>query len=270
MSIGRGTLTGPSYRRLTRGAYVVAGTEISHGRMVQAMRTVLPQEAVLRGWSAAWALGVRWAGAADPVEVALAHTRRVRRRSGLLVTGEVLHPSEVVGTDLGPATSPARTAFDLARRLPEDQAVAAMDALLRAAGALADEVFTVAQRHLRSSGRSRALAAARLADPRSESPRESLLRLAVVRAGLPAPVPQYEVRVGGRFVARLDLAWPQLRVALEYDGAHHRNRRQYGRDLARHNALRAAGWVVFQVDAAQWPSLDAVLRSVADVLGARA
>jgi hypothetical protein len=167
-SIGRGTLTGPSYRRLTRGAYAVAGTDISHGRMVQAMRTVLPADAVLRGWSAAWALGVRWAAAADPVEVALPHGRRVRRRSGLLVTGEVLHASEVVGTDLGLAASPARTAFDLARRLPDDQAVAAMDALLRACGALADEVVTVAQRHPRSSGRSRALAAARLADPRSE------------------------------------------------------------------------------------------------------
>jgi len=67
---------------------------------------------------------------------------------------------------------------------------------------------------------------------------------------LPPCVPQHEVwDAGGAFVARLDLAWPELRVAVEYDGDHHRDRTQHSRDLARHNRLRALGWTVLQVDA---------------------
>jgi len=88
-----------------------------------------------------------------------------------------------------------------------------------------------------------------LADPRAESPRETALRLLLVAAGLPRPESQVEVRDGVRFVARLDLAWPQARVAIEYDGAHHRGFLQHSRDLERHNALRALGWIVIQVDA---------------------
>lgn len=267
--IGRGTMAGPRYRRLARGAYWVAGEEVTHGRMIQAMLAVLPDDVVLRGWSAAWMWGLCWARDDDPVEVAMPHARRVRSRTGLQVSGEELGADEVVEREGVRVTTPARTAFDLGRRLAHDQAVAAMDALLRIGGAKPEEVRAVAARHLRASGRRQALAAAASADPRSESPRESLLRLAVQQAGLPPPVPQFEVRVDGRFVARLDLAWPELKVALEYDGAHHRDRDQYGRDLTRHNALRAAGWVVFQVDAAQWPRLDAVLADVARELAKR-
>jgi very-short-patch-repair endonuclease len=53
---------------------------------------------------------------------------------------------------------------------------------------------------------------------------------------------QYPVS-GGRY--RLDLAWPESRVAAEYDGAVHDGRAATRADRARHNALRAAGWRVF-------------------------
>lgn len=268
--VGRRTLAGPGYQRLARGAYWVAGEEVTHGRRIQAMLAVLPEATVLRGLSAAWWWGLRWAGPEDPVEVALPHRRRVRPREGLLVTGEHLAEDEVVRRNEVLTTTAARTAFDLARRWEQEQAVVAIDALIRAGQVGPEALLEVIERHGRASGRKEARAAALLSDPRAESPRESLLRLAVLRAGLPAPVPQWEVRWNGRFVARLDLAWPDERVALEYDGAHHRERDQYGRDLARHNALRAAGWVVFQVDAVQWSRLDEILRLVAQELAARA
>lgn len=268
--VGRRALAGPAYQRLARGAYSVAGAEITHGLMIEAMLAVLPDVTVLRGWSAVWLWGLEWADPDDPVEVVLPHRRRARPRPGLLVTGETLHPAEVVLRRGIRVTDPARTAFDLARRLPDDEAVAVVDALLRVGGVGPEAVLTVLERHPRASGRQKASAVVARCDPRAESPRESMLRLAVHRAGLPAPVPQFVVRVDGRFVARLDLAWPELRVALEYDGAHHRDRAQHGRDIARHNALRSAGWVVFQVDATQWPSLDQVLASVGQALAARA
>ena len=70
-------------------------------------------------------------------------------------------------------------------------------------------------------------------------------------AGLVA-VPQYTVRDrDGRFVARVDLAFPEHRVAVEYDdGAWHGAPGQLTRDRRRLNALVAAGWIVLHVTAA--------------------
>jgi Protein of unknown function (DUF559) len=257
--LGRRTLEGPSYRRLTRGAYWTAVEPLDHGRLIEGLRAVLPDDAVLRGVSAAWAHGVSWAGIADPVEVALAHQRRVRPRAGLLVSGEQLEPDEIVPTGYGASTSVARTAFDLARRLPLPRAVAAMDALLRVGPGLTAEVERVVEAHPRARGRRQVIRALALADPRAESPRESMLRVALIGAGLPAPVPQFEVWEGGRFVARLDLAWPEHRVAIEYDGAHHREQHQHSLDLGRHNQLRALGWTVFQVDARLLARIDGLI-----------
>lgn len=85
----------------------------------------------------------------------------------------------------------------------------------------------------------------------AESPRESMLRLLIVGAGLPEPELQVEVRdAAGAFVARLDTGWPALRVGVEYDGQQHRvDDRQYARDIERHRRLEEAGWRVIRVTA---------------------
>ncbi|WP_222263215.1 endonuclease domain-containing protein [Modestobacter marinus] len=80
-----------------------------------------------------------------------------------------------------------------------------------------------------------------LADGRAESPPESRLRVLLTMAGLP-PVPQWSVRrADGVFIARVDLAYPAVRLAVEYDGAWHGEPGQLGRDRRRLNALVAAG-----------------------------
>ena len=79
-------------------------------------------------------------------------------------------------------------------------------------------------------------------------------------------MPQHEVRDDGAFVARLDLAWPDRRVAVEYDGAHHRDPRQHSLDLARHNRLRALGWTVLQVDARVLARPQELFRQLAGLL----
>ena len=90
-----------------------------------------------------------------------------------------------------------------------------------------------------------------LLDGRSESAQESRLRLVLQLAGLAAPAVQHEVRTAhGRFVARVDLAYPSRRVAVEYDGEHHRGRAQWRHDLARRERLEAEGWRVVVVVAA--------------------
>jgi hypothetical protein len=62
-------------------------------------------------------------------------------------------------------------------------------------------------------------------DACSGSPMESRLRLLLVAGGLPWPVTQYEVRTAeGLFVAWLDLAYPEHKLGIEYEGDHHGGR----------------------------------------------
>ena len=77
---------------------------------------------------------------------------------------------------------------------------------------------------------------------------ESLLRVALVDAGLTEPEVNAVVRTSSRtFVARVDLAWRSERIAVEYEGDHHRtDRAQWARDLQRTAALEAEGWMVLR------------------------
>ncbi len=78
----------------------------------------------------------------------------------------------------------------------------------------------------------------------SESPRETRLRLAIVRAGLPEPKLAWELYTPeGEFVARIDQAYLRYRVAVEYDGRQHADDvAQFERDADRWDAIRAQGW----------------------------
>ena len=257
-------LRGPAYRRLAYGVYDVAGAAPTLERRIRGWRVAITPGAVLGGWSAALALGVEWVDTPDDVEVVFDPDRRIPPRQGLRIRGDVLLPGETVRTPYGLATSGPRTAFDLGRRGTLESAVAAVDAVLRASRSTVAELRAVAELHPGTRGVRLLRQAVDLADPRSESPRESRLRVGLVTAGLPAPTPQWEVADEyGRFVARLDLAWPAVRVAVEYDGDQHRERRHHSRDLVRHNRLRALGWHVLQVDSLDNPSrLAAQLRTL--------
>lgn len=83
----------------------------------------------------------------------------------------------------------------------------------------------------------------------SESPQETRLRLAIVRAGLPEPILNLEIFDGtGRFVARLDGAYPQYRVAVEYDGRQHaEDSVQFARDADRWDDVRSEGWDLVRI-----------------------
>lgn len=107
-----------------------------------------------------------------------------------------------------------------------------------------------------------------LADGRAESPPESRLRVGLILAGLPAPQPQFEVRHDRRFVARVDLAYPQRKLAIEYDGAWHGEPGQFGRDRQRLNQLLAAGWRVIHVTAADLHHPGALVATVRAALAA--
>lgn len=77
---------------------------------------------------------------------------------------------------------------------------------------------------------------------------ESRIRMAIVLGGLPAPVVQHPVSLDGRRY-RLDLAYPELRLAIEYDGELHRTQLRAHADLLREADLTRLGWTILRFDA---------------------
>ena len=84
----------------------------------------------------------------------------------------------------------------------------------------------------------------------TDSPMETLLRLRLIEAGLPEPVVNAPIRNRyGALVAHVDLAYPAQRVAIEYDGGHHRaDEQQYNIDIDRLDELMEEGWRVIRVN----------------------
>lgn len=243
-----------------------------HGLRIQAAGLVIPPDAAFRLLSAAWLHGVRIAAADDPADVAVPAPTRFGPYGGLRIAREPLDPADVVRVNGLRCTTPARTVVDLARQPDLPAAVAGVDAVLHA-----DVVDLERVRQVRDW-----LAAARvvprrlrqtervfgLCDPRAESPLESRARIGLVLAGLPPPAVQFEVRDAGVFVARVDLAYPERRLAIEVDGAWHGQERQLTRDRHRLNRLFAAGWKVLHFTAADIHRRSGYLvATVADALG---
>lgn len=146
-------------------------------------------------------------------------------------------------------TSGGRTWADLSARLGIDDLVVLGDAVLSRGMASVVELTALAARP-RRRGVSRMRAAIALLEPRTDSPRETRLRLLLVRAGLPQPTANLDVVEDGEWLARPDLSYPQLRIAIEYDGAHHHtDRRQWRSDITRRRLLEDAGWLLIVVTA---------------------
>jgi len=167
------------------------------------------------------------------------------------VDGLVVHRREgapLVIVDGRPITSPAWTAVEVARGLRRPRALATLDAALRSQTCSRGEMWCAAREQ---AGR-RGIVAVRdllpLADARAESPMESEARLAMIDGGLPIPELQYEIVDGNGDLRRLDFAWPQYRVAVEYDGLDwHSDPDAMRRDRKRRAALQDIGWVVISI-----------------------
>ena len=102
-----------------------------------------------------------------------------------------------------------------------------------------------AESNSRRHGVVRIRGALELAEPRSESPMETRLRLRLILAGLPKPAVQPRlVDETGAFVAKPDLYYPLHRLAIEYDGATHKD--SIVTDNRRQNRLLEAGYRVLR------------------------
>lgn len=233
------------YRAILRGIWLRNDQAADFGVM-SVGAGMLHDDAVLCGWSAAHVWGNPFRPENCEPEI-VAPIKGNRRYEGVCVRRVQIDAEEIVDLDGVRCTSLARTAIDLGRFNSRDQAVAALDAMLRLRPTMLKEVEAELKRWENHWGIGKANAAIRLVNPLSESPWETRLRLVLGDECLCGWVLQCEV-LDGRY--RLDVAWPQLKVAVEYDGAHHRDSDQHAKDLARWNRLRAAGWIVIAVTAA--------------------
>ncbi|TFV89987.1 DUF559 domain-containing protein [Blastococcus sp. CT_GayMR16] len=255
------------YRRLLRNVYADPGLVADHQLRSRAAALLMPSDAVLGGRSAATWQGAPFASPMDAVLVLIPNASAWRGPSGVHVHRTTVDPVDVTTlADDTRITSPVRTAWDLAALETVPTAVAALDGMVRS-GHL--DVDALRHAHASSRGRWRASRVAKvlpLVDGRSESPPESWVRVACARSGLPAPVPQFVVVDAGGFVGRVDLAWPEHRLIVEYEGAYHFDELQIHRDDSRYKQLVAAGWRVIRLSAADLRDMDTVIARIAHML----
>jgi hypothetical protein len=220
---------------------------------------------VLAGLAAAALHGSSWIDDDEPVDLIW---RNQHSPLGVLTRNQRVAKDEVTRVAGLPVTTPARTAFDLARRLGSGAAVARLDGLMRAKPFSVEEVLLIAKRHPGARGIVQLRAILPRVDPGAASPKETWLRLLLVDAGLPTPETQIPVVANYRTIAVLDMGWERFKVAVEYDGDQHRtSRRQYVRDLRRLKELERLGWIVIRVIAEDRP--ENVLRQVREALRSR-
>jgi hypothetical protein len=258
-------LDGRSWRRLFPDVYVHRDVPVTHGLRAHAAALLLPA-AVVTGRSAAVLWGVPLVGPLDDVEVTVPASAHPRRISGLKVRRAAVHSSDVLRRLGVPVTSVAATAARLAAALPHEDAVVAVDQLI-ATGFVS---LATVRRHasgVRGPGSARARAVCAAADGLAESPQETRLRLLILGSGLPPPVAQFRVLDGKGAAMRVDFAWPDRKVAVEYDGLWHAEPGQFAKDRGRLNRLREAGWTVVFVTAADIHRPEELIARIASALG---
>ena len=223
------------------GVWVARGADLSAADLARAAWLWSGRRGVVAGLSASALHGARWVEPNTPVELVHANRRPPRR---IVVRGDRLLDGETQVIAGLPVTTPARTGFDLGRRLKPDAAVPRIDALMNATDVKVGEIDAVIARHRRVRGLRNLRTTLHMVDGGAESPYESMTRMLLLRNGFPRPETQVQVfDADGFLVARLDMGWPQWQVGVDFEGAHHwTDPEQFTRDIERYARLSELGW----------------------------
>jgi hypothetical protein len=243
----RHSLRGRTWKRIGARLYRWADLPEDLLLTLSAWRSVLPPETVFAGASAAWLHGLD-IEPADPVEVVVPPSCAVRTRVGLIVRHARIPTAEVVSIRGFRATALPLALARLCFQRPTVEALVAIDmAMYRG---LIDQTVLAqyAEEAKLRAGLLRMKSLAMLAAP-AESPMETRLRWLLIQAGLPGPQVQAELSdASARLLGRVDLYYPEARLAVEYDGGHHRERMV--EDNRRQNLLISSGYRVLRFTAA--------------------
>jgi hypothetical protein len=237
------------FQALHPDVYVATGTELTAAQRAYSAWLWSKRRGVVAGQSASVLHGAKWVDHRKPAQL-LYENRHPPK--GIVTWSGRIAPHEIQLICGVQVTTPARTAFDLASRYPLRKAVAAIDALARATKLKPTDVQLFAESYKGHRNIRRVRQALTLVDPGAESPQETWLRLLVIAAGYPPPQTQIPVYGPyGELVGIVDMGWEKIKLALEYEGDHHRtSRRVFNNDIARHEAMTTdLGWIVIRVTA---------------------
>jgi very-short-patch-repair endonuclease len=236
------------YAKVYRNVYMSRGFELSAADRAVAAWMWSGRTATVAGLSAAALLGSKWVPADAPAELG--------RSQHEAPPGIVVHKDSIVDDEtrvIGGVncTTVPRTAFDIGRRLPFEQGLIRVDALLNATRVPVADLREVAARYPGARNVRRLRQILDLADAGAESPQETRVRLVLVRGNLPRPVTQVPIRnATGRVVRRIDLGWPEWKVGVEYDGGQHWTDPDiHAADIDRLDFLAELGWRMVRVSA---------------------
>jgi hypothetical protein len=238
--------------RLSRDTYVSTVDAAVLRTRLPAVLLTAPDGSVVSHHTAAamWKVQIPFHTKSDVVHLTVPPGSKARNRSDRRIHRGALPLDDVERRWGFRVTSPERTWRDLAAVLEPAALLAVTDQLLDVLCRPADLERALARRPT-GSGAARARRALDVADPKADSPMESVLRWLLHAAGLPRPVLQHRaVDERGRQIGFGDLAWPDRKVLIEFDGDHHRERTVFVDDLRRQNRLVLEGWTVLRFSSA--------------------
>jgi very-short-patch-repair endonuclease len=231
-------------------AAVAAGRVVRLTRGVYALSSLRPEFAAAAGLggvvshaSAARVIGIALVRPPEAIHVTVPHGSARRQRP----PGVVVHQVRTWfdgDVELG-TTSALRTVLDCATTMPFPEALAVADSALKLLWVPKEELVEAARARPGAGGQRR-LRVAEAADRRADNPFESVLRAALIAAGLTTFEPQGEIWLGRRLL-RPDLVDRAARIAIEADSfAFHGSAEDLERDCERYDTLTAAGWTVLR------------------------
>lgn len=255
----RRDLASNAMRRVLPGWWARADADLTLERVARFLVTHVRPGAVLSHQTAAELLGVPLPVPLTCEGGAALHCRGPKgtgaTAGALVVVHQPLEQETIRHRGL-PLVHPLLALQDIAVLLRPDDLVVALDALAADRFGAHRRVRVAEMEEILDGMRGRGAPALRKALPhvreRSWSPMETRMRLQLIRHGYPEPelnLPVLETATGIEYF--VDLAYPEQKVAIEYDGDGHRtDRRAWQKDLNKNDVLHDAGWKVLRVTAA--------------------
>lgn len=245
-------LRGSDLQRPFWGVRVPAGEALDCAGMARAYAVRMPAHAFFSHATAAQLHGIPLPLRlieALPLDVGVPEDRTPPGGSGAKGHRLAIAPVDVIVRRGLRLTSLERTLCDLSALLDEEELLAAGDNILwrrrlRGHRATVRSLEEAIERFHGRRGLARLTRVVPLMTDRADSPPESVIRLRLIRAGLPELLVNEQVCDAiGAPIATPDLQIPRYRMALDYEGDHHRtDPRQWRKDLARVPLLQDAGW----------------------------
>lgn len=261
----RDLAAGNDFRQIFWGGYLKASARPTYAEEVSFALRVVPTAQFAAEHSAARLLGGITPNASN---LHLGTTVRHKCKRDGIHLRFYTHPPELTMIKGVPITSAAQTFLDLARSLEFTDLLVLGDSLVRRSGCSPSDIRRfVANSSAHGAGHAREVAG--LIRPKVDSPNESRLRLLMLSGGLPKPTVNLVVRgTRRRGTRRIDLAFEEYKVGVEFDGRHHIERvEQWNEDILRREELEAMGWRFVTVTASSMHSDPfGVLTRIADAL----